>query len=126
MSSDGGYRGPAVPLPDVSHEPGCLRVGTQWYDRGKRANGESVWELWCIDCRARLILVDGQPEPPGSDPDAEATANAAKVEAPALDKPTPTSADAIAAYAEHRSDRKAAAALRISRTHLRRLRGVQD
>lgn len=61
MTADGGARGDPW-RPDVAHRPGCLRVGTQWFDRGRRANGEAVWELWCVDCGARLILVNGVPE----------------------------------------------------------------
>lgn len=123
MSFDGGYHGSTWPQPDVTHEPGCLRVGTQSFDRGRRANGDSVWELWCVDCRARLILINGRPESQAEAPAQE----------PTLDKPTPTRAEPIAtpaeadaAYAEYGSDRKAAKALGISRTHLRRLRGVQE
>ena len=29
-----------------------------------------MWELWCIDCRASLILVNGQPEPGQTETDA--------------------------------------------------------
>jgi hypothetical protein len=51
---------------DLEHAPGCLRLRPEREHIGDRANGAEVWQLWCRQCRARAVYVDGvrqEPEP---------------------------------------------------------------
>ena len=101
---------------DVEHAHDCSGPHPDYVSLGNRVDGRLAGKLECKECHAKLPLIDKLP----------LTAASTSGPKSVRREPIASPEEAEAAYREQGSDRKAASVLGMSRTHLRRLRGLED